>query len=96
MLTSISRTLPRVGHYLKSAKVVRKVSSGPILEGYGEHLFKGVIAAPFLKAQGLSPTILERTEWTFDGSADKVSFGGAKASCCRSLIVFHLNPHFIL
>ena len=42
------------------------------LEGYGDHVFKGAVAAPFLRDQGLDPTVLEGTKWVTDGSADKV------------------------
>jgi hypothetical protein len=42
------------------------------LEGFGQNLFKGAVAAPYLKAQGLSPDILESHAWTTDGNAEKV------------------------
>lgn len=42
------------------------------LDGYGDHLFKGSVAAPYLKKQGLSATHLDSHKWTTDGSADKV------------------------
>jgi glutamine synthetase len=42
------------------------------LEGFGQNLFKGAVAAPYLKAQGLSTDILESHAWTTDGNAEKV------------------------
>ena len=42
------------------------------LEGYGDHVFTGEIAAPYLKSQGLSEDALESSAWTSDGRANKV------------------------
>jgi hypothetical protein len=42
------------------------------LEGFGQNLFKGAVATPYLKAQGLSTDILESHAWTTDGNAEKV------------------------
>ena len=69
MLSSITRTYPKMN---RIAKACTPRTMSTLLEGFGDHLFKGAIAAPFLKSQGLSPTILEGTKWTTDGSADKV------------------------
>ena len=44
-----------------------------LLDGYGDHVFYGEIAAPYLKEQGLGESILESATWTTDGSADKVN-----------------------
>eukprot|EP01038_Epipyxis_sp_PR26KG_P006842 gene6842-9366_t len=43
------------------------------LDGYGDHLFKGSVAAPYLKKQGLNANHLDSHKWTTDGSADKVA-----------------------
>ena len=43
------------------------------LEGFGDHVFRGEISAPYLKAQGLPENILDSSTWTSDGSADKVN-----------------------
>jgi glutamine synthetase len=51
----------------------RAFSKKASLTGYGQHLFKGAVAAPYLKAQGLPTNTLEGTKWTTDGNADKVA-----------------------
>jgi glutamine synthetase len=43
------------------------------LKGYGDHLFKGSVAAPYLRSNGLMESTLESHKWTTDGSADKVA-----------------------
>eukprot|EP01041_Mallomonas_annulata_P007147 gene7147-14548_t len=43
------------------------------LEGYGQHLFKGAVAAPYLEKQGLPKNTLDGTTWTTDGNVDKVA-----------------------
>jgi len=43
------------------------------LEGYGQHLFKGAVAAPYLKKAGLPEDTLEGSAWTSNGQADKVA-----------------------
>ena len=43
------------------------------LEGYGQHLFKGAVAAPYLKKVGLPENTLDGHKWTTDGNADKVA-----------------------
>ena len=66
---------------MRLARIVRKprsFSTGSFssttasLEGFGDHVFKGAVAAPFLTAQGLSADALNGNKWTTDGSADKV------------------------
>lgn len=52
---------------------LRSLSHAASLEGYGKHLFKGAVAAPYLKKQGLAADALDKTTWTTDGSADKVA-----------------------
>lgn len=41
-------------------------------EGYGEHVFKGAVATPYLKSVGLSADTLDTPAWTSNGNADKV------------------------
>mmetsp|Transcript_19699 Transcript_19699/g.17879 ORF Transcript_19699/g.17879 Transcript_19699/m.17879 type:complete len:698 (-) Transcript_19699:137-2230(-) len=48
-------------------------SSSVSIDGYGKHLFKGAVAAPYLKAQGLPENTLESGSWTTNGNADKVA-----------------------
>ena len=42
------------------------------LDNYGEALFKGAVAAPYLRRAGLPEDILISYEWTMDGNADRV------------------------
>jgi len=48
-------------------------SSRVSLDGYGSHLFKGAIAAPYLEKQGLAKNTLDSAEWTTNGNANKVA-----------------------
>jgi hypothetical protein len=50
-------------------------------EGYGNHVFYGEMASPYLKAQGLCENVLESSGWTSDGSADKVSIFSMNKVC---------------
>jgi len=59
-----SRVLPRVS-------VARSFSAS--LEGYGDHVFKGAVAAGYLKDAGLPIDTIEKAQWNKDGSADKVA-----------------------
>ena len=43
------------------------------LDGYGDHLFKGAVAAPYLTKHGLAANALDTQSWTTDGSKDKVA-----------------------
>jgi len=52
---------------------VMSVNNPPAsLEGFGENLFKGAVAGPYLMREGLAANTLESVAWTVDGSADKV------------------------
>lgn len=42
------------------------------LKGFGDHVFYGHTAAPFLAEQGLPLNTLETSDWTYNGNADKV------------------------
>jgi hypothetical protein len=42
------------------------------LDGFGNHVFKGAVAEPYLKRHGLKGDALNNGKWTADGSADKV------------------------
>lgn len=41
-------------------------------EGYGQHLFKGAVATPYLEKAGLPANTLDTPAWTSNGNADKV------------------------
>lgn len=43
------------------------------LEGYGNHVFRGAVAKPYLEKAGTSVQALKSGSWTTDGSADKVA-----------------------
>ena len=44
------------------------------LEGMGQHLFKGAVAAPYLSKQGISTDVIETGSWVHDAAAaDKVA-----------------------
>ena len=43
------------------------------LKGYGTHVFRGAIAAPYLEKAGLPRDAISTSRWTTDGSADKVA-----------------------
>lgn len=58
----------------QGTKSVRLFSGAASLEGYGKHLFKGAVAAPYLEAAGLSKGTLDSADWTRDAAtADKVA-----------------------
>lgn len=58
----------------QGTKSVRLFSAAASLEGYGKHLFKGAVAAPYLEAAGLSKGTLDNADWTRDAAtADKVA-----------------------
>lgn len=52
---------------------VTRAFSVATLDGYGQHVFKGAVAAPYLTKHGLSKDTLDGSSWTTDGSADKVA-----------------------
>jgi hypothetical protein len=54
-----------------SKTVAARAFSGS-LEGYGKHLFKGAVAAPYLEAAGLPADTLACPAWCTNGNADKV------------------------
>jgi hypothetical protein len=54
-------------------------------DGYGKHLFKGAVAAPYLQKVGLPANTLDSNAWTTNGNADKVSH------MCAILIVLNEN-----
>jgi hypothetical protein len=41
-------------------------------DGYGQHLFKGAVAVPYLEKAGLPANTLDTPAWTSNGNADKV------------------------
>ncbi len=44
------------------------------LDGYGDNVFRGAVAAPYLRRHGLPADTLDSIEWTTNGNADKVRF----------------------
>eukprot|EP00629_Pelagomonadales_sp_RCC1024_P008252 CAMPEP_0119276054 /NCGR_PEP_ID=MMETSP1329-20130426/14769_1 /TAXON_ID=114041 /ORGANISM="Genus nov. species nov., Strain RCC1024" /LENGTH=701 /DNA_ID=CAMNT_0007276475 /DNA_START=32 /DNA_END=2137 /DNA_ORIENTATION=+ len=58
---------------LTTPKASTRSVSG-LLEGYGDHVFKGAVAEPYLAKQGLSAATLKSADWTKDAAtADKVA-----------------------
>jgi glutamine synthetase len=68
MLSRFSRNVA-VRSGLKSSKRNLSVS----LDEYGQHLFKGAVASPYLEKAGLPKNTLDTPAWTTNGSADKVA-----------------------
>ena len=60
-----------VKSWMPLAKSVRPMSAS--LEGYGNHVFRGAVAKPYLEKAGTSVQALKSGSWTTDGSADKVA-----------------------
>jgi glutamine synthetase len=54
-----------------ASRQLRNLSAS--LEGYGQHLFKGKVAAPYLEKAGLPKDTLDTAAWTTNGKADKVA-----------------------
>jgi hypothetical protein len=53
-------------------------------EGYGQHLFKGAVAAPYLQKVGLPANTLDSNAWTTNGNADKVNkYCNTAAAYCQ-------------
>ena len=68
MLNALKSVLPKG----RSAATTRSVSG--LLEGYGDHVFKGAVAESYLSKQGLAAGTLDNSEWTKDAAAaDKVA-----------------------
>lgn len=66
MFSKFQRTLLRK----PSVQQVRNLAVS--FDGYGQHLFKGAVAAPYLEKVGLPVNTLETNTWTTNGQADKV------------------------
>ena len=66
MFSSIPRSLRK-----STLQQVRGLAAS--FDGYGQHLFKGVVAAPYLEKAGLPKDTLDGTAWTTNGNADKVA-----------------------
>jgi hypothetical protein len=61
---------------LRNSKITKNTRSfSASFEGYGSHLFKGAVAAPYLERHGLANNALDNPSWTTNGDADKVSNG---------------------
>ncbi len=42
------------------------------IDHYGNHVFRGGVAAPYLQKQGLPVSVLDDGNWTTNGNIDKV------------------------
>ena len=71
MLSKFSRS-NRIFAANKVKYLSATTSNTNLLEGFGDHLFKGAVALPYLKKHGLSANVLDTGKWTTDGNADKV------------------------
>jgi len=67
MLSSLRKS---ISHNVRKVNV-RNMSTS--LEGFGNHVFRGSVAAPYLKAAGLSEDTIEKAKWNKDGTSDKVA-----------------------
>lgn len=73
IFTTMLKQISRVGSGMlkKCGPQSRRMSAS--LEGYGQHLFKGAVAAPYLEKAGLPKNALDSPAWTTNGQADKVA-----------------------
>lgn len=65
--------LARISRLSKSLATFPKRHLSASTEGFGDHLFKGVVAESYLKKHGLPTNTLESHAWTQNGNADKVA-----------------------
>ena len=68
-------TVSQASLFTNTAFVEAQVTNGKAisLDGYGENIFRGTVAAPYLKKHGLAADILDSIEWTSNiKTADKV------------------------
>ena len=74
MLSKFARTSARSVRtsFNAGAKTMAVRNMSATLDGYGDHLFKGAVAAPYLTKHGLAANALDTHAWTTDGSKDKV------------------------
>lgn len=63
---------PRVSNEVRYLHAKPKLATAVSLEGFGEHVFRGNVAAPYLKKHGLALDTLQHPEWTTDGRAEQV------------------------
>jgi hypothetical protein len=66
MFSKFSRSLRKV-----TAQQVRTMAVS--FDGYGQHVFRGAVAAPYLEKAGLPANTLDSNAWTTNGQADKVA-----------------------
>ncbi len=77
--TAFKRGLPNKSldssiHSIHSVRSNLSTNNPPCtLEGFGENLFKGAVAAPYLQRVGLPHNTLDTPDWCSNGMADKVS-----------------------
>jgi len=97
MLRNLFQTKPAVlrpfsARWLSNASPSgSKNNSTGLLEGYGDNVFKGAVALPYLKKQGLSLSVLDSGKWTTDGNADKVGrpSSGSSSFMMRYLLLLY-------
>lgn len=67
--------LSSVANYsiLKNHNISPSRNFSASLQGFGDNLFRGAIAAPYLEKQGLPADTLDKGTWAVDGNAEKVS-----------------------
>ena len=70
----LSKFLRPASFCFKRSSIAKRFinADGASLDGYGQHLFKGAVAAPYLEKHGLAKNTLEEMNWPKDGNADKV------------------------
>lgn len=74
MFSKLSRFPTLARRFVPSSSTFPSRSLAAVtLDGYGSHLFKGAVAAPYLEKHGLPKGTLDGTTWTTDGKADKVA-----------------------
>lgn len=72
MLSRLSKG-PRVNKEVRYLHPKPRPATALSLEGFGDHVFRGAIAAPYLKKHGLAPDALATPDWATDGRAERVS-----------------------
>lgn len=84
---------PRVNKEVRYLHPKPKPSAALSLEGFGDHVFRGQIAAPYLKKHGLSPDTLTTPDWATDGRANQVRVVPLLRCSCSALFQ-SLRPLF--
>ena len=64
--------LSKFSKYVARLPMKSRGMAAASFDGYGEHVFKGAIASPYLTSVGLAADTLDTPAWTSNGNADKV------------------------